>query len=150
APASARVLVATPDRAKGTLVAKLAPRGTVELVAVSEQGAAPNAWWNPQGEAVPNTLYEIVHPDRSKPTDRLNRNLLVRWRDLPSGASGPTVEFVNAYGGNGGRELLRDGKLLAGSLPLSGSFAPGATQGAVRLGFGLASWKTVSIHDADG
>jgi predicted Ser/Thr protein kinase len=144
------IQVAMQDRDQGRQVARLQPRGTVELLAIADDGAAPNAWWNAQGEAMPETLFEIVGYERAQDAAGVNRQMVVRVRDLPSGADGPNVEFVGGSGSSGGRMVLRDGKALGGAWLLSPSFPAGTTQGAVRLGFGLAPWQTVSVHGVDG
>ncbi len=144
------IQVAMQDRDKGRQVARLQPRGTVELLAIADDGAAPNAWWNAQGEAMPETLFEVVDSERAQNATAVNRQIVVRIRDLPSGADGPEVEYVGAYGGSGGRSVLRDGKALGGAWLLSPSFPAGTSKGAVRLGFGLAPWQTASVHGTDG
>ncbi len=144
------IQVAAQDQDKGRFVARLQPRGTVELLAVADDSAAPNTWWNAQGEAIPETLFEIVNPDRPQDASRANRHFVMRMRDLPSGADGPNVDFLGASGGSGVPGVLRDGKPLGGAWLMSGSFPAGTPQGAFRLGFGLAPWQTVSIHGADG
>jgi hypothetical protein len=143
------IQVAAHDRDQGRLVARWKPRGTVELLAIGDDGAAPNAWWNPQAEAIPGTLFEIVSLERAQETARVNRQFILRMRDLPSGADGPQVEFVGGYGGSS-HSVLRDGKPLSGAWLLQASFPLGTAEGAVRLGFGLAAWQTVSVHGVDG
>ncbi|HXG47411.1 MAG TPA: serine/threonine-protein kinase, partial [Methylomirabilota bacterium] len=103
------IQVATLDPEKGRLVARLQPRGTVELLAIAEIGAAANAWWNLRGAAMAETLFEAVNPQPAQDPARLNRHLVLRIRDLPSGASGPEMEIPGGYGGNSAQTVLRDG-----------------------------------------
>jgi predicted Ser/Thr protein kinase len=143
-------VVASHDRAKGRMVLNLKPRGTVELLGIADWDAAPNGWWNPMGEAIPDTLFEIINPERPMDITRLNRHLVIRMRDLPSGAGGPQVDLVDAWGGSMGAKVLRDGKDFPGAWLISGSFPAGATEGRVQLGFGLSAYRTVFTCDASG
>jgi hypothetical protein len=144
------VTSASHDHAKGRMVLNLKPRGTVELLAVADWDAAPNAWWNAQGEAIPDTLFEIINPERPQDITRQNRNLVLRLRDLPAGADGPQIDLVDAWGGSSGVTVLRDGRNLEGGRLISGSFPAGASQGTVRLGFGLSAFQTIYTCDASG
>jgi predicted Ser/Thr protein kinase len=143
-------VVASHDRAKGRMVLNLQPRGTVELLGIADWDAAPNAWWNPQGNAIPDTLFEVVNPERPQDITRQNRHLVLRMRDLPAGADGPQIELVDAWGGSGGSSILRDGKPLSGGWLVRGSFPAGVTEGTMRLGFGLSEFRTIYTSDASG
>jgi predicted Ser/Thr protein kinase len=150
ATAPTEVQIAALDRAKGTMAANLDPRGTVELLAVSDAGAAPNQWWTPDGTPIPDTLYELLQVGRVESDNWSNKNFVVRYRDLPADASGPQIQFELSGGSSSGGELLRDGKKFPGSLPVRASFPPTATEATVRVGFDLGEWKTVSTHDRNG
>src|SRR5205085_3457986 len=110
--------VAIRDSKSGTLVAKLPGRGTVELLAVSDSGAAPNEWWLPDGTANPDTLYELVQTGKMNLDGWTNKDFVLHWRDLPAGASGPQIEFEGSGGTSSGSELLCDGKRSTNHLPI--------------------------------
>jgi hypothetical protein len=141
--------VASRDPATGVLTGKLAPRGTIELLAVSDLDAAPNAWWSPAGEALPDTLYETSRTETSK-FGQPHKNLIIRWRDLPRDATGPALEFEPQSSGGGGEEVLRDGKPLRSSLAVQGWFPIAARQTSLRVGFALGLWQMISTFDANG
>jgi hypothetical protein len=124
-------------------------RSTVELLAVSDGNSAPNGWWAPDGAAIPDTLFEVLHFGESFVTGRTNKDFIFRWKDLPDGASGPSLEFGEGGGGSAGGEVFRDGKLLQLAWPVIGSFLPTDTKTTARLGFGMGLWQTLSTHASD-
>jgi predicted Ser/Thr protein kinase len=150
AKAPTEVQIAALDRAKGTMSANLDPRGTVELLAVSDIGAAPNQWWTPDGAPIPDTLYELLQVSRVESDSWTNKNFVLRYRDLPNDASGPHIQFELSGGFGSGGELYRDGKKFPGGMPVRASFPPTATKATVRVGYDLGEWKTVSTHDRNG
>ena len=147
-PQRADVQVATRNPKTGALAGKVG-RSTVELLAVSDGNAAPNEWWTADGVAIPDTLYEVLHFGNAYHSGRTNKDFIFRWQELPDGASGPFFEFDEGGGGTGGGEVFRDGKLLRYGWPLTGGFLPSATKTAVRFGFAVGLWQTLSIYSGD-
>jgi predicted Ser/Thr protein kinase len=139
--------IATRDGVSGTLVARLPMRGKVELLAVSDANAAPNAWWLPNGSPIADSLYELLSPGESNQTGYTNKNILFQWSDLPDGASGPMVEFEAGTGGGSGGEALRDGTVLKGAWPVRGMFPLSSRKTTLRVGFGLDQWETAFTVD---
>lgn len=134
----------------GVFLANLPLRGTVELLAVSDGSALANEWWLPDGTPIPDTLYDIVRPFQGNQSGRTNKNIILRWRDLPPGASGPMLHFDQDMGGSGGSDVMCNGVPLPGGYAMSGAFEPTATVTTLRIGFGLEEWTTVSTHDRNG
>jgi hypothetical protein len=147
-PARAEVQVAARNPQTGAFYGKIG-RHTVELLAVSDGHAAANAWWTPDGTAIPNTIYEIMRYGDSFSTGRTNKDFIFRWKDLPADASGPFVEFDGQGGSSGGGEVFRDGKILQRAWPLTGAFLPSAADTTARVGFSIGLWQTISTHAAD-
>jgi predicted Ser/Thr protein kinase len=147
-PPRAVVQVATRNRQTGAWTGKVG-RSTVELLAVSDGYSAPNAWWTPDGVAVPDTIYEMMRSGDSFSSGQTNKDFIFRWNDLPDGASGPFVEFDEHGGGSGGGEVICDGKFLRNGWPLTSAFPPSATLTTARLGFAVGLWQTISTHASD-
>ncbi len=142
--------ITAPDAQTGTFLAKLPERGTVELLAVSDAGAAPNEWWLPNGTPIPDTLYEFAQIGNVNFNNWTNKDFVLRWRDLPSGADGPYVEFDPSGASSSGGKSWRDGKKFWGTWPVRTAFPPTATEATMRVGFDFATWQTVCTHDRNG
>ncbi len=143
--------VAKRDPQSGALVVKLPERGTVELLALSDPGSAPNGWWRPSGSPATDATYEVEGLGQSVSSSPVQqKDLIVRFADLPTGASSLDVEFDPFSGYSGGGEVLEDGKLLSGAQPYRVAFPSDARTATLRIGMGLEPWRTIATQKADG
>jgi hypothetical protein len=148
----ARHQVAQFDEKSGALMVQLPRRGTVSLLAVADSGAAANAWWRPDGTAIPDTIFDVRAQSDQLNAGFKNRDFIVRWKDLPSGAGGPWLRVEPAAGGSasGGGTVSRDGKELSNAWLVRGSFPNSTTRATLWLGFGLDAWQTIGSYAGDG
>jgi hypothetical protein len=140
--------MARADMQTGQLVAKLPNGPTVELMAISEPNPAPNGWWNPAGRLLTNEFLEVEHYGETfSSTPTLERNFLIRYGDVPQGASGPRVEFEPYCGYSGGGLVLSAGKQLPGVAAFTGHFLPEVRNPRLWVGFDYGPWQTVGTHN---
>ena len=148
--ASPPAQTAVTDVKSGALIAHLPGRGTAEVLAVSDSGAAPNEWWLPDGTAIPDSLYEVLQIGVCSSPGWTNKDLIVRLHDLPDDSDGPKLKFLPSGGFSAGGELMREGRVLDGGWPVRAAFQPRALKTTMRLGFSLTAWQTMSTHDRSG
>ena len=139
--------VAKFDPASGALVVRLPKGGEVELLAISDEAAPANAWWRPDGTAIPDTLFETEGIGRSGLAGIKVRDIIVFSRDLPKGASGPIIQIDPAPSTfSSGRKVWRDGQELNGGEVARAGFPSTARTATLRVGYGLDAWTTISTH----
>ena len=136
------------DSKTGRLTAKLPEGPTVELMAISEPNPAPNGWWSHDGRLMTNEFLEVeYHGETSSSTPTLQRNFLIRYGDLPEGASGPRVEFEPYCGFSGGGLVFSGGKQIQGVAAYTGHFLPEVRNPRFWVGFDYGPWQTVGTHN---
>jgi hypothetical protein len=140
--------VAVRDRATGVLSVAVPGGGRVELLAVSDPDPALDGWWRPDGQPVPDEQYEVgVLGAFATPEAEARKNLVLRMRDLPTGASGPRIDFGSGTRYRGGGEVRLDGRPLTGGHPLVVEFPAGARTATMRVGLEWDPWQTLAAHD---
>lgn len=143
--------VATREPESGVLVVNLPGSGTVSLLALSESGADANGWWRPDGSPVAPTTYEVEllgQPAASSPVQL--KDLILRYHDLPAGASSYGVEFDRYSGYSGGGEVRQNGELLSGAMPYRVAFPADARTATLRVGLSFEPWRTIATQEAHG
>ncbi|MBI3416303.1 MAG: protein kinase [Verrucomicrobia bacterium] len=136
----------TRDAKSGALVAKIPGSGGVELLAINDADAAPNAWWQADGTPISNTSYTLLHASELKAAPWVTKDFVLRLVDLPQQTTLPAIELEPNGGSSFGPELLQNGKILADSWLLRAAFPPDATNATLRMGFDIDDWRTVSTH----
>ncbi|MBX3732973.1 MAG: serine/threonine protein kinase [Verrucomicrobiae bacterium] len=137
------------DPATGRPTARIPGGGIVEVVAISDAGAAPNAWWTPDGRPLtnaalrPGAIGTITH---DAPVTL--KDFVVRFQDLPDGASGPHLDFGPGVSWTGGGEVFDGGHPLPGAWPVRAALPPGLKRMSLRVGFDLDPWRVVATYDA--
>jgi len=145
--------VATRDSDTGALKAVLPGGGTVELLAVSEENEAAtvnqflHSWWLPDGTPIPNVAYGVLRYSFATPP---HKSIILGWRGLPSGASGPSFDWNAERGGWGHGSVTRNEQKLQNANYLRGAFPSSMSNTTLRVGFGLDSWRTILIRDRGG
>jgi predicted Ser/Thr protein kinase len=142
--------LAVVDPASGDLIATLPDGGRVELLAISDENAASNGWWRPDGSAITDTAISVRHVGRALSTGTVNKDMILRLAGLPNGASGPVLEFDPPAGASVGGEVLWDGKILVNGWPARVAWPAESRSGTVRVGLGLEPWRTVTTHHLSG
>jgi hypothetical protein len=142
--------VAQRDPASGSLVAPLPGGAAVELVALADADATPQAWWRPDGSPVTNATLEAKTFDLPFVPKTQRRHVIVQLRDMPQGAGGPTIECFPAARMTTGGRVLRDGQPLPLSWPVLAAFPASARKAAMQVGVGLDSWRTIATQQAQG
>jgi hypothetical protein len=136
------------DAKSGKLAAKLPNGPTVELMAISEPNPAPNGWWSHDGRLLTNEFLEVeYHGETFSSTPTLERNFLIRYGDVPEGASGPRVEFEPYCGYSGGGLIFSGGRQIQGVAAYTGHFLPEVRNPRLWVGFDYGPWQTVGTHD---
>jgi hypothetical protein len=143
---------ATRDATTGTLVAQLPGRGTVELLAIGETNAGPGAWWAADGSILTNMDYEVRNPIINGGTEAgyFSRDVLLRIRNLPRGASMTGIQTGPESGVSIGEGVFRDGNPLDGALQARIAMQPATPTANIQVGFGLEPWRTIGTISADG
>ncbi len=139
------------DPSTGRPKAILPNGGSVEVLALSEANAAPNQWWSPDGRPLTNEMLHLAAMGtvtRDTPTDL--RDLIIQFRDLPSGASGPDFDFGSGvpWTGGGGNTVFANGEPLRGAWAVRAALPQGQDEARLRVGFALDPWQTIATHDA--
>ena len=142
--------VAKLDSKSGRLIAKLPGRGTVEILAIGETNAEPGGWWTPDGSVLKDADYEVPNPVQNSMTGYSSKDILVRVRDLPSGASSAGIRAGPEFGVASGAQVFRGGKPLAGAYQARVSCKPSLKNSSLQMGFGLEPWRTIATISADG
>lgn len=135
------------DAASGAFVAHVPGGGTIELLGLSDPDAAPDGWWGPDGSSLAHRRVEVAGLGEAKGPNAELKNLILRYQDLPEGASFPAVEFVPPASFSSGGWVTLDGKPLAGSLPFRVAFPAGLQTAAMRVGVDWGPWSTTLTHD---
>jgi hypothetical protein len=137
------------DPATGRPTAILPNGGSVEIVALSDAGAAPNNWWRPDGKPLTNeTLYLLAVGTVTRDTPTEQKDFVLRFRDLPVGASGPSFDFGPGVSWTGGGNVFADGAPQPGAWGVRAALPPGQARASLRVGFDLDPWQVVATHDA--
>ena len=141
--------VATLDRKTRALVAKLPGRSMVELLALSDFGAARDGWWHPDGTPVTNLTWGVGSLGNITAPNTRMKNLILRTKDLPYDALNPTVEFEHSAGHISGGKVDLNGQLLPDAWPFRVAFLETAHQTTMRMGFTIKPWSTIVAQRAD-
>lgn len=125
----------------------LPERGRVDLLAAGYGNAGSNQWWAPNGTLVTNAMYRLENAVEVVQPGMTNRDLIVRLADLPQDASGPIFEFEPpADYGSGGTVLDSNGP-VKGAIGVRVATDPSIRKFNLRLGLGLAPWRTIASQD---
>jgi hypothetical protein len=142
--------VAVRDAKTGTFVARLPKQGTIELLAVGETNSGPGAWWGADGAVLPNADYEVRNPVENSAASYVSKDVLLRIRNLPNGAS-MTGMHTEPHGSiASGAPAFRGGKPLSGAIQARIASKPSARKADIQVGFGLDGWRTIGLIAADG
>ena len=137
---------ATRDAATGALVAKLPGGSSIELLVLSEQAAAPDGWWLPDGTRLTNTRYEMRGPDVISPISGFAvKDILFRVIDVPRGANGPTIRFKSQVSSMraGDLTVLSNGQTLTDAWPWRVALPEAVREETIGAGLGLEAWRTI-------
>ena len=134
----------------GTLSASLPGGGTVELIAIANQDAAPNQWWRPDGQSLSNVTFELRNPISNDAPGRTSKDVLLRVSDLPEGSDGLFFESDPPASIGAGGHVFRQGKALPALRPARFAWPPGTRKATIRVGFCLDSWRTINSYGIQG
>jgi predicted Ser/Thr protein kinase len=133
---------------RGAMTAPLPGGGAVELLAVAEAHPAPNGWWRPDSTPIANQRFIAEGLPKLDATNLLQRYFLLRLRDLPQGASGPSIQFQPPGSSSGGGALLADGVPMHDGRLYAATFAPSTQTAKLRVGLAWDPWQMVASHES--
>lgn len=131
------------DPATGILSVNLPGSGRAEILAVGYGAPGPAGWWRPDGRRVENERFEVQNIAEAAMTGTTNRDLLTRVVDLPAGAGGVYYESEPSATIGSGGEVFFNGQHVEQVQPLRLALDPKAKTLTLRMGFGLAAWRTI-------
>lgn len=141
---------ATFDPVARTMTARLSGGGTVELLGVSDVDAGPEGWWSPDGKWLGDQGYEVRNPAQNQRSGRVSKDLVLRLRDLPTGADVAGLAFEPASSVASGGQVFRDGAPVSGTMQVRVAVKSSTREGTLNCGLGLKPWRTVATIDAQG
>lgn len=131
----------------GPLRASLPGGGTVELVAIGHSDSAPNQWWMPNGQLITDAAFELHNPTPIGQSKGEARRILVKHTGLPKDAEGPYFDIGPNMSFAAGGKVFVDGQPADNINQACFVWPASTSRAAVRIGYGLDPWRTVSSHD---
>jgi hypothetical protein len=139
---------------EGSWIAQLPTGGTLELLALKRNGVSETDWYDPDGNLLNGTQYQIVTPGSAGSNDSSAAyDLIFRFTDLPSNSDSmafPTIQTQPEGNSSSGEGVLKNGTRLTNAWPYRFVFPEVASSATLRLEIALDRWHTIAIADGAG
>jgi len=141
----AQIVTVNPET--GRYTTQLPGGGIVELLAVANDGATPNQWWQPNGQVITNAAYELHNVTPLQQEGRSSMRILVKHTGLNQGAEGPYFDVEQGMSFSSGGKVFVNGQPEESIHQACFTWPADKNRATVRVGYGLDAWRTVSVHD---